>query len=78
VFIDYLTTLLGTVYKVPGVIDPAKSFAELEVDSLSLAELGAHLEEELGVTVDEEELTGSTTVTGLAGLLQARGAVVPA
>ncbi|MEW2615876.1 acyl carrier protein [Streptomyces sp. NPDC047880] len=77
-FIDYLTTLLGTVYKVPGVIDPDKSFTELDVDSLSLAELGAHLEEELGVTVEEEELTGSTTVTELAGLLDARGAVVPA
>ncbi|GAA5041111.1 acyl carrier protein [Streptomyces similanensis] len=77
-FVEYLTTLLSTVYKVPGVIDPDKSFTELEVDSLSLAELGAQLEDEFGIAVDEDELTGLTTVTELAGLLQSRGADIPA
>ena len=77
-YIEYLTTLLNTVYKVPGEIDPRRSFMELDVDSLSLAELGAHLEDELGVAVEEEELSGVTTVTELAELLEARGAVIPA
>ncbi|MDH6217845.1 acyl carrier protein [Streptomyces pseudovenezuelae] len=77
-YVTYLTTILNTVYKVPGTIDPENSFMELGVDSLSLAELGAHLEDELGVTVDEEDLSAVTTVSGLAVLLESRGAVIPA
>ncbi|WP_055587437.1 acyl carrier protein [Peterkaempfera griseoplana] len=77
-FVDYLTTILGTAYKVPGHIEPTRSFHDLEVDSLSLAELGAQLEEDLGVTIDEEDLTPATTVAELAELLAAQGAVVPA
>ncbi|WP_217239268.1 acyl carrier protein [Streptomyces sp. AC555_RSS877] len=77
-FIEYLINLLGTVYKVPGTIDPDKSFVDLEVDSLSLAELGAHLEDELGVEVAEEELSSLTTVSELAKLLESRGADIPA
>ncbi|MZF85526.1 acyl carrier protein [Streptomyces sp. SID5643] len=75
---DYLATILGTVYKVPGVIEPTMSFQQLELDSLSLAELGAQLEDDLGVTVEEEDLAPTTTVAELAELLEAQGAVVPA
>jgi acyl carrier protein len=78
VFIDYRINLLGTVYKVPGTIDPDKSFVDLEVDSLSLAELGAQLEDELGVEVAEEDLSSLTTVSELARLLESRGADIPA
>ncbi|MFJ4574924.1 acyl carrier protein [Streptomyces sp. NPDC098085] len=77
-FVDYLSTILGTAYKVPGTIEPTRSFQELEVDSLSLAELGAQLEEDLGVTIEEEDLTSETTVAELAELLETSGAVVPA
>ncbi|MBT2398238.1 acyl carrier protein [Streptomyces sp. ISL-100] len=77
-FVDYLATILGTVYKVPGDIAPTQSFEDLEVDSLSLAELGAQLEDDLGVTIDEEILTAATTVAELSKLLEAQGAVVPA
>ncbi|MCX4851595.1 acyl carrier protein [Streptomyces sp. NBC_00893] len=76
--VDYLATILGTVYKVPGVIEPTMSFQALEIDSLSLAELGAQLEDDLGVTVEEEDLAPTTTVAELAELLEAQGAVVPA
>ncbi|MFD4523039.1 acyl carrier protein [Streptomyces sp. NPDC058470] len=77
-YVTYLTTILNTVYKVPDPIDPERSFMDLGVDSLSLAELGAHLEDELGVTVDEEDLSAVTTVSGLAVLLESQGAVIPA
>ncbi|MEV5203391.1 acyl carrier protein [Streptomyces sp. NPDC053720] len=76
--VDYLATILGTVYKVPGAIEPTMSFQDLEIDSLSLAELGAQLEDDLGVTVEEENLAPTTTVAELADLLEAQGAVVPA
>ncbi|GAB2701140.1 acyl carrier protein [Kitasatospora kifunensis] len=77
-FVDYLRTILSSVYNVDGVIEPTMSFEELELDSLSLAELGAQLEDDLGVTVDEENLTAATTVAEIAELLEAQGAVVPA
>jgi acyl carrier protein len=77
-FVEYLISLLGRVYKVPGTIDPTVSFQQLEVDSLSLAELGAQLEEDFGVEIDDEQLTGETTVAELAGQLEADGAVLPA
>lgn len=77
-YVDYLTALLNRTYKVSAEIDPAKSFEELEVDSLLLAELGAQLEEDLGIEIEEENLTGDTTVGELAALLETRGAVIPA
>lgn len=54
------------------------TFEELELDSLAPAELGAQLEEDRGVTVDEENLTSTTTVADIAALLEVQGAVVPA
>ncbi|MFD6940726.1 acyl carrier protein [Streptomyces sp. NPDC054945] len=77
-YVEYLTNLLNTVYKVSGTIDPEKSFLELEVDSLSLAELSAQLEDEFDVPVDEENLSAATTVAELAAILEAHGAVMPA
>lgn len=77
-YVDYLTRLLGSVYKVTETIEPTRSFKDLELDSLLLAELGAQLEDELGVTIEEEDLTEDTTVAELASLLEAAGAVVPA
>lgn len=78
VFVAYLTDVLATTFKVPTPIDPTKSFQQLEVDSLSLAELGAQLEDEFGVTVEEEELEPATTVLQVAEFLEARGAVLSA
>jgi acyl carrier protein len=75
---DYLCTILSTTYQVSGTIKPTMTCGELELDSLSLAELGAQLEENLGVTVDEDNLTSATTVADIAALLEAQGAVVPA
>ncbi|NEC66329.1 acyl carrier protein [Streptomyces sp. SID9727] len=77
-FVDYLTTLLTGVYKVPGPIDATKSFRDLEVDSLSLAELAAQLEDEFSITVEEEELGPQTTVIELSEFLETRGAVLSA
>ncbi|MBX9363385.1 acyl carrier protein [Streptomyces massasporeus] len=78
VFVDYLTDVLTTVFKVTGTIDPAKSFQELEVDSLSLAELAAQLEDEFDLTIEEEELRPESTVLEVAEFLEARGAVLSA
>ncbi|MCC9311899.1 acyl carrier protein [Kitasatospora sp. RB6PN24] len=75
---EYLCTILSTTYQVSVTIEPTMTFSDLELDSLSLAELGAQLEDDLGVTVEEESLTAETTVADIAALLEAQGAVVPA
>ncbi|MFE5093333.1 acyl carrier protein [Streptomyces sp. NPDC056638] len=77
-FVDYLRTILSTVYRVSGTIEPTMTFEELALDSLSLAELGAQLEDDLGVTIDEESLSAETTVAEVAAILEAQGAVLPA
>jgi acyl carrier protein len=75
---EYLCTILSTTYRVSVTIEPTMTFNDLDLDSLSLAELGAQLEDDLGVTVEEENLTAETTVADIAALLEAQGAVVPA
>ena len=56
-------------------VDAAKvtkeaSFADdLDADSLDLVELIMSLEEEIGVTVEEEELEGITTIGGAYDLI---------
>ncbi|HIL49367.1 MAG: acyl carrier protein [Acidimicrobiales bacterium] len=59
-------------------VDAAKvtkeaSFADdLDADSLDLVELIMSLEEEFGVTVEEEELEGITTIGGAYDLIVAK------
>ena len=51
-------------------VTKAASFADdLDADSLDLVELIMSLEEEFGVTVEEEELEGITTIGGAYDLI---------
>ncbi|MEU6611532.1 acyl carrier protein [Streptomyces shenzhenensis] len=68
---------LTTTFKVDQNMTPDQSFKELGLDSLTIAEIGASLQEKLGVEVADEELTGATKLGALAALLEAKGAVVP-
>jgi len=53
-----------------GQVTREASFAEdLDADSLDLVELIMALEEEFGVTVEEEELEGITTIGGAYDLI---------
>ena len=47
----------------------ASIFDDLDADSLDLVELIMALEEEFGVTVEEEELEGITTIGGAYDLI---------
>ena len=47
----------------------ASFFDDLDADSLDLVELIMALEEEFGVTVEEEELEGITTIGGAYDLI---------
>ena len=48
---------------------PDATFESLDADSLDLVELIMSLEEEFGVTVEEEELEGITTIGGAYDLI---------
>ncbi|MEU2718583.1 acyl carrier protein [Streptomyces sp. NPDC007205] len=74
---EYLVDQLATTFKVDQAMAPDQSFKELGLDSLTIAEVGAALQEALGVEVAEEELTETTKLGALAALLEAKGAVVP-
>jgi len=53
-----------------GQVTRGASFADdLDADSLDLVELIMALEEEFGVTVEEEELEGITTIGGAYDLI---------
>ena len=53
-----------------GQVTREASFADdLDADSLALVELLMALEEEFGVTVEEEELEGITTIGGAYDLI---------
>ncbi|MFI1524024.1 acyl carrier protein [Kitasatospora cineracea] len=73
----YLADLLSSTYQIPVPVDPTATFEELGLDSLSLAELGAHLQDRLGLELAEGEVSASTSVDSLADLLAGKGVEVP-
>lgn len=73
---EYLRKLLEQTFRVTGEIEPEKSFDDLEVDSLTTAEICAALEDDLKVTIDDKDVTQETTLAELADLLERNGAVL--
>jgi acyl carrier protein len=73
---DYLRNLLEETFRVNGEIEPEKSFDDLEVDSLTTAEICAALEDDLKVTIDDKDVTQQTTLAELVELLERNGAVL--
>ncbi|MGP4052188.1 acyl carrier protein [Streptomyces sp. 2A115] len=73
---DYLRNLLQETFRVNGEIAPDKSFGDLALDSLNTAEICAALEDDLKVSIDDEEVTQETTLSELADLLQSKGVVL--
>jgi acyl carrier protein len=73
---DYLRNLLQETFRVNGEIAPDKSFGDLDLDSLNTAEICAALENDLKVSIDDEEVTQETTLSELADLLQSKGVVL--
>ncbi|MDF3289064.1 acyl carrier protein [Streptomyces silvisoli] len=73
---DYLRNLLEETFRVSGEIAPDKSFEDLDLDSLTTAEICAALEDDLKVTIDDAEVNQQITLGELADLLQHKGAVL--
>ena len=74
---EYLTSLLKNRFDMEAEPEPGLTLEELDVDSLTRAELGAYLEDNLGAAVDDRAITGDTTIEGLAELLTSAGIAAP-
>ncbi|KPC60268.1 acyl carrier protein [Streptomyces chattanoogensis] len=77
---DQLKELLTTRAGLPGgPIVPEASLARAGVDSMAVTVLSMALEDQLGVVIDEDELSAAPTVAALADLIALRtsGAAAP-
>jgi acyl carrier protein len=72
---DIISTLAGLLSEVAG-LDPAqvtaeKTFADdLDLDSLTMVELGVVIEERLGVKIPADDAEHVSTVGDMAGLIE--------
>ncbi|MBF4132624.1 MULTISPECIES: acyl carrier protein [Streptomyces] len=51
---------------------PETTYADLDVDSLTMVEISIHIERHLGVTVEDSELVPGLTLGATAELIEAR------
>ncbi|MYT29874.1 MULTISPECIES: acyl carrier protein [unclassified Streptomyces] len=58
-------------------IVPEASLARAGIDSMAVTVLSMALEDELGVVIDEDELSAAPSVAALADLIAARAASLP-
>ncbi|MYX97519.1 acyl carrier protein [Streptomyces sp. SID486] len=70
---DRLISILTKLHDVPaGRLGPEATFAELDVDSLTMVDISIRIERDLGVTVHDSELRPTLTLGGTAALIDAR------
>ncbi|MEU1402841.1 acyl carrier protein [Streptomyces sp. NPDC005728] len=55
-------------------LTPEATFADLDVDSLTMVEISIRIERDLGVTVHDSELRPTLTLGGTAALIDAKKA----
>ncbi|MDV9174320.1 acyl carrier protein [Streptomyces sp. W16] len=72
---DQLVEILARLHDTPADrFTPEATFADLDVDSLTMVEIGIRIERDLGVTVHDSELRPTLTLAGTAALIDARQA----
>ncbi|GAA2839977.1 acyl carrier protein [Crossiella cryophila] len=71
--LDQLSTLLTTRFGVPPEeVRGEATFADLDLDSLALVELGLVTEKEFGVRVKDDEVSTSDTLATIAKLIESK------
>ncbi|MCK2239827.1 MULTISPECIES: acyl carrier protein [unclassified Crossiella] len=71
--LDQLTALLTTRFGVPPEeVRAEATFADLDLDSLALVELGLVTEKEFGVRVKDDEVSTSDTLATIAKLIESK------
>jgi acyl carrier protein len=61
--------LVGKLKVAEELITPEATIEEIDLDSLALVELALLIEQELGISVDEDELAGARTVDDITRLM---------
>ncbi|MEU3963059.1 MULTISPECIES: acyl carrier protein [Streptomyces] len=70
---DRLIALLTKLHEAPPEdTTPDATYAELDVDSLTLVEIVMHVERELGVTIEDSELHPDLSLGATAKLIDER------
>jgi acyl carrier protein len=70
---DRLVAIVTKLHDTPGDrISPDVTFAQLDVDSLTMVEIGMHIERELGIHVDDNELEEDLTLAATTRLIDAK------
>ncbi|KOV60474.1 acyl carrier protein [Streptomyces sp. MMG1121] len=73
-----LVEILARLHDAPADrIRPEATFAELDVDSLTMVEISIRIERDLGVTVADDELRSDLTLAATAVLIEAGLAARP-
>lgn len=74
---ERIATVLSTQFKIArDAIESDVTFGALSFDSLVLIELSLMLEDDLGIRIEDGELTDEMTIADAAELVSARGAVL--
>ncbi|MDX3593764.1 acyl carrier protein [Streptomyces sp. ID03-2B] len=70
---EQLVSILTTLHDAPADrFRPEATYADLDVDSLTMVEISIHIERHLGVTVEDSELVPDLTLRATAELIAAR------
>ncbi|MFF3733995.1 acyl carrier protein [Streptomyces sp. NPDC002476] len=68
-----LVSILSTLHDAPADdFRPEATYADLDVDSLTMVEISIHIERHLGVTVEDSELVPDLTLGATASLIDTR------
>ncbi|MFF3942110.1 acyl carrier protein [Streptomyces phaeofaciens] len=72
---DRLVTIVTELHdSPPDRIGPQATFAGLDVDSLTMVEIGIHIERALGIALTDDELREDLTLDATARLIDAKRA----
>jgi acyl carrier protein len=70
---EQLVTILTKLHDAPPErISPEATFGQLDVDSMTMVEIGIHIERELGVQIGDTELQEDLTLGATAHLIEAK------
>lgn len=74
---EQLKDIVSSKFKVPGEeFVPGVTLTDLGLDSLDLVELSLMIEQELGVTISDDELAEADGLQTVATLMQSRNVAV--
>jgi acyl carrier protein len=70
---DRLVAIVTRLHDAPTErISPGITFAQLDVDSLTLVEISMHIERDLGVRIEDKELQEDLTLAATAELIDSK------